>query len=773
MTRLKFTSLTLAGVLFCSNGFADKSNPEKILFDFKGKNQIEKWSGTQGANISWMPAGSVNPGAMRLETPAYTGENNRWPGTITNDIPKDWSDYDELRLDVYPEAGICAEFPILVRSGKGNYFEKPSIDWQGHWGTVRYRINRAKLDTTDIKSLTIYQSHPGSAYAFRIDNIRLVNTVREKLTNLKKDYESIGDKASAGKVIRLLEDMTNKQISPAVARKQYLSMKLKARKASLVHLRKEFAKIHGKQNFTVVSADSSTRVLPQAKAVIARVPEKFSVSLARGEYEAIQPVIIAHPGKALELVSLKLSPLTLKSDSSKTFPAKYVSISPVGYVKTAKTSRITDYTGWYPDPILSFMKSVNIKAGETQPFWIRFFGGEDAVPGIYSGTVMITTKNADSIKIPVEVKVRNFAIPKRGHLKVATSVYTHKNLLKQNQLDKFYNFILDKYRISPFSIYSSSAYGEPELPEINEYLRMSSKGLNFIPLLYLKLPRQALHGHLSPSQSKAAWSAMSAQERKHYPEEWRKKFLKILEKRVPELKKAGLYDMSYCYGFDEANTSEWPACVELCRAIKAKFPDIKIISTAGDSSYGRKSILGSAIDGFIPLTSVYNYKEADDARKNGKEVWWYSTQMTVDSDSLTDIRNLLGKRSFDNNVDGFLVWTVSRWKNNNKPISSGPYTTWNPESYTGSNGGGSYFCAGPNGTFLPTLRSEAMRDGLEDYEYLYLLKKLASKSAPDSVLAKQAAFLLNKPASSDAADCGKYRNQVGDLIEKIIVETKK
>ncbi|MHB9138688.1 MAG: DUF4091 domain-containing protein, partial [Victivallaceae bacterium] len=380
--------------------------------------------------------------------------------------------------------------------------------------------------------------------------------------------------------------------------------------------------------------------------------------------------------------------------------------------------------------------------------------------------------NAGKVEIPLEVKVRRFAVPKRGHLKVATSVYTNASLLHQAQLDNIYAIIMDKYRISPFSIYSSSAYGEPQLPSVKDYQRLVPAGLNFIPLLYLKLPRQALHKDLTPNQSKAKWSAMSPEEQKHYPEEWKKKFIDILKKRVPELKAAGLYDMAYCYGFDEANPSEWPACAELCREIKTLFPDMKIISTAGDASYGQRSMLGDALTGFIPLEPTYNRRQADEARSKGKEVWWYTIQMTVDADTLTDIRNMLGKRSFDNNVDGFLVWTISRWNKNKKPINGGPYTEWNPESYTGNNGGGSYFCAGPDGSFLPTIRAEAMRDGLEDYEYLYLLKQLSSKLSQDSPLAKAAAATLHAAVPLDAAGSRAYREQIGDLIEKILIQNK-
>ena len=76
-----------------------------------------------------------------------------------------------------------------------------------------------------------------------------------------------------------------------------------------------------------------------------------------------------------------------------------------------------------------------------------------------------------------------------------------------------------------------------------------------------------------------------------YPAEWKQKYLEILRKRIPELKKAGLYDIAACYGFDEASSSEWEAVVDLLKILKAEFPDLKVVSTAVDESYGGKTVL--------------------------------------------------------------------------------------------------------------------------------------------------------------------------------------
>ena len=83
-----------------------------------------------------------------------------------------------------------------------------------------------------------------------------------------------------------------------------------------------------------------------------------------------------------------------------------------------------------------------------------------------------------------------------------------------------------------------------------------------------------------------------------------------------------------------------------------------------------------------------------------------------------------------------LYYAVTNWGYynglpKNQPITSGPYTNWNPivswtDKYNGYlDGDGQLYCAGPpNVGPLPTIRLENIRDGLEDYEYLWMLAEL-------------------------------------------------
>lgn len=746
------------------------NNLEKKLFKFENPGDLKSWNIKQGVKVDIDEKDGRK--CVRVFFPKYQGLETRWPCFFTRDkegLPNNWSQYDLLTFDVFLDSNTNSEFSVLIKDKNDKkYYQKPSLE-PGRWTSVNININKDWIDAANIRELNIYQSHLSFDETVYISNIRLKNSLDEKAELLAAEYEKIGDRKSAGIINSVMSKLKDNKMSLQDASSEYDNLYSSLRAEQKKYLTEEFLKRFPSARFAVVQSDTMDKVLPQAMGINAESVPVMKMAMAKNEVEAIQALVIPLGDTELEKLSVEIQPFKLADDPEVIFNPRNITAAPLGFVETKKIRTLSSHIGFYPDPILEFKKDINVKKDEVQPYWIKFKTDSGISAGIYKGGVLFKTGNNDSITIPIEVNVWNFELPKTGHLKFVTSVYGSALLPKRN-LRSFYDYILDNYRMNPFSIYNDNAYGEPLFPDIGEYLKKKSIGLNFVPILYLKLPRQALH-KCSPEESKEKWAKMTPEEKKRYPEEWKKKTLDYLDKRVPELKKAGLWDFAYCYGFDEALPDEWEACADLCKAIREKYPDIKIISTAYDQSYGTQSVLGDALTGWIPVKNKYNYKLAEKIRKNGKEVWWYDIDMTIDKDTLSDIRALLGSRSFANNVDGFLVWTVNRWYNNKKPITEGPYTNWNPESFPEFNGGGSYFCAGPDGSFLPTIRAEAIRDGLEDYEYFYLLEKLSSALSEDNPLRKDAESLLSsikKGEGIKSEELRDLRNRTGNLIEKII-----
>ncbi len=704
-------------------------------------------------NVSLAPASATGgavykrtANALVIDFPAYSRKLNNTHPTINLRLPSDCSEYDGVDVDLCLSGGLSSSLSINFRdnTGKQCYDVRPISDRIRT--TLRFRFNPArKMDKKQMKFLRIYLSRPALPAQFTIYSIKLFSALDEEKAKLVSAAATFGlseqlKKISSREEFRKFTDfLRKKQLDKFIARST-LATHIPDTGAGFL--------------------SSLSRPLPFSGLLDESPVLKGELSLAGNETENIHIVTVSK--KAVKEISASIT-----APSS----AVSASIHPVGAVKTSSSHTPGAYTGWHFDPILEYSSKVTSLKPYQLQLWVVRIKTQSPLPAPLQTEVRFNI-DGKKFSLPLKIQTYNFTLPERKTLKTATSVYGSK-LLGKNKLH-FERWLLDNFHINNFSIYSDhGSYGIPVLPAVADYSDAVKRGLNFIPLLYLKLPRQAHHTaqKIAPGKSKQLWEKMSAASQARYPEEWKKKYIEILKKRIPELKKANLWQYAACYAFDEATPSEWPAIIDLVKALKKHFPDLRIVSTITDHSYGFQSGLHGIIDEWIPPVNQYNFERAEKARTLGRKVWYYTTGLTVDGTPLAAIRTQLGERAIANKVDGWLVWTVSRWYNNPLPVSgTNPLTPWNPESYPGDNGGGSYFCMGQDGTFLSTLRAEAMRDGIEDYEYYTVMMQLARRRAADDPLRKAAEQLFKSfDRSGNIAPVKLLKNRVhaAHLIERM------
>lgn len=154
----------------------------------------------------------------------------------------------------------------------------------------------------------------------------------------------------------------------------------------------------------------------------------YSLSLARGEHEAFQVVVIPDQN----LTNARVSVSTLQPTGGQGAFNGTVSVWLVGYVRCSDQPRsdlniqyppyVVNYTGgWWPDPLLTFKNSCNINANDRVAFWVDVHALSNTPAGDYAATVTVQADGITPMTLPLSVKVWNFTLPAKSTLPTAFS----------------------------------------------------------------------------------------------------------------------------------------------------------------------------------------------------------------------------------------------------------------------------------------------------------------------------------------------------------------
>jgi len=138
------------------------------------------------------------------------------------------------------------------------------------------------------------------------------------------------------------------------------------------------------------------------------------ISLARGEYEGLQLVIV--PVKT-DLKSVRVEISDLVGPGGAIMKAKEIESYLVEYVEVKKPTRGGMGPGLYPDPLIPYAEPFDVKS--PQPIWFSFYVPYGAEAGVYNGKVTFTPKNAEPYVVKIKVRVYDFDLPKRPKLRTS------------------------------------------------------------------------------------------------------------------------------------------------------------------------------------------------------------------------------------------------------------------------------------------------------------------------------------------------------------------
>jgi len=252
------------------------------------------------------------------------------------------------------------------------------------------------------------------------------------LRKVKLDASRLRDNAVAralyGNCFRLIGELeavsAELEKRPSMERAAELSATLAAAEAELETVRARHSRLAllgaaGEAGYAVCQ-DSTMRKVRPDRPYSGRPADKVTISLARNEYEAAQLVVVPIE-QTLRDVQVSVGPLRMVAGfgarPEEATAAPRIDIKRVEYVEVKERSGGAPLEpGLLPDPLVE-ATAVNIDRTQVRSWWLTAHAEDGLPPGLYRGEVVVKPRNADETRLPLEVRVWGFALPKTSRLR--------------------------------------------------------------------------------------------------------------------------------------------------------------------------------------------------------------------------------------------------------------------------------------------------------------------------------------------------------------------
>ena len=533
------------------------------------------------------------------------------------------------------------------------------------------------------------------------------------------------------------------------------------------------AKLPAADGIRLWSASSGRKVMRDAE-VPSDKADGIGLKTAANEAEAVQ--LVVSPERTLYDVRVEVEgPLVAKSGGVSpkgVIDASAVQILREHYLDVAITTDQLGTRDAWPDALPPQDVSVwKAEGGASTPFWIRVKPPKGTPKGIYRSALRVMYKDAAAsetkvLRVPFEVEVFGFELP--DEMTVKTTFGINYNTIYQyhratNAADKaavkerYLKFMGDNH-ISPHPIedakpilkWKDNKNIEKASLEIDwtQFDREMDQAIAKYHFNAIKVPLQGLGGGNQNIRHKAQIAGVE----RGVPlyEKLMEIYLGQVERHFEE---KGWIDKAFVYWFDEPLGQDYAYVNAGMDLLKKYAPKLRRMIT------NRCTIdLMDTVNTWCPVPHHFHVPELAECRARGDEMWWYicsSPPATLPGCQIdhpgTDLRAWLWQ-TWGEDVSGILMWTVVWWSGRagypDRDNPQDPYLDpvgWGKKFNPGvkvsiwGNGDGR-FCYPPlaarNGRQKDTviddpvscIRMEMLRDGIEDYEYFAMLKKLDAKN---------------------------------------------
>jgi hypothetical protein len=471
-------------------------------------------------------------------------------------------------------------------------------------------------------------------------------------------------------------------------------------------------------------------------------------------------------------------------------------------------------------------KPINIETNKNQPIWVNIKIPPETVSGDYTGSLRFQSADGFRVEIPYTVTVWNFSLPKENHLEtaygfnsgLATRYHNAKTDKDRRIVTEMYLQSFSDHRISPYSPAPFDGINIKWLPKENppccelDFTRFDAEMNRILDKFHFTNFTFKIHGlgagtfvrQIPPSiegfgEDTPEYKAMLSD------------YLGKLQKHLEE---KGWLDKVYIYWFDEPSPKDYEFVANGTAKLEKYAPKLARMITQQPTDKFLETLkkAGTSINIWCPCNPAHPTSESGIIEKlieSGARFWWYvctvpkSPYCTLFIDHPATELRIWHWQTWQRNIVGTLIWKVNYWHSGTAFPNhfQNPYE--DPMSYVSGgdsklkfklkfgNGDGRFIYP-PLSAAVPDLnegkpnfekpvssiRWEMIREGVEDYEMLYMLRDLLkrNKNKLSATEYQTAEELLTVPESItkslseftiDPRPILKHRTKIAEMIEKL------
>lgn len=518
-------------------------------------------------------------------------------------------------------------------------------------------------------------------------------------------------------------------------------------------------------------------------------PTGVTLSAARNEWESFQILMRSDAS----LAGVNVEPGDLKGPRGAVIRAADAVLYRQHQLElTLPSYRNDDFKpGWYPDPLIPFrhplshqplaggrFKAVpfDLPAQETHGFWVDVFVPPDAQPGKYHGIYRVTAPGRDAVEVAVELTVWDFDLPRVSTLQTALG----------SPADRMRSYYTKRAKAG-----TEAEPGDWTVVEAQVAAELSRHRINATPPASLMTPQKQADGsfvftaeqvaalrkfvdtyHVNALQTPHPRTAVKdpegERERLHA-------WLKSFDRMAADLNRPFITFFTYLK--DEPNNEEeyryvqkWGPAVRSAKSV------VKVVVVEQTKTQDPKwGDLYGAVDIWCPLFPLHDEETAAQRRAAGETIWTYTALCQRNPTPWWQIDfPLLNYRvpawiAWRYHMQGLLYWggmsywsgvndpwtdpkTLDRRKDGKGPLYQGEGTLVYPGRAVGYDG------------IAPSLRLKALRDSIEDYEYLAILERAGLGDAARRIVMPLAESWFKW--EKDPGAYGRAREQLAAMIVK-------